>query len=229
MKDTSRLVGYDLRKFTKAYLDFRWSAEYREQYLLRPECPYPLSVDGTVWPSRFRIKAAEDVAPLLSPGDIELEPSSGNQNFQLFDLWDDLDEMTSEYTPAEDGGSGIAVGLLEEGKYPHDYVPVEDGWWRAIHGSQINPETPRPAWGVLGYDVANSGFLSALFSFARAPDEREQMRKVWAKHINGSGLFDAVEDAVRFCDDANARLRDDGPFYVFKLFLIWGTPAVQGT
>jgi hypothetical protein len=221
MTTNSDLVGFDIRwARSKPLLDL-WPDQRREQFLLRPDVLIPLSVDRGAWPSRFKLEAGADPFAGQSGDVIRIEPGLTGPHFQLFDLWDSLSRMLGQYRPIDPADCGIGVGLLRPEHYPEGAGFDAGEWWRAIHGTPINPPQPEPAWTVLGYDVANSGFNSAVSNCGMLDEERPALRAAWGPRINPFGVFGTVEDAVAFCTDANQRLADNGPFYVMELFLIW--------
>ncbi len=221
MNEISQLIGYDIRRIPASYQTARWRTDLRKMFLIRPETPCPLSVDKLVWPSRFRMESIPP-GPLSTPDDIVLQPTPRTRYFELFDLWDDLDEMVSEYKPTISGDCGLAIGLLRPENYAHGQSVLQDSWWHAITGCTVRPANQRNEWELLGYDVANSGFTSALSNCGRQPHEQREAEARWGKYLNDFGLFKIASDATYFCEDANKRLSSDGPFYVYELFLIWG-------
>lgn len=224
MTTISDLIGYDVRRAISSSLRGLWGAKRREGYLLRPEIDYPYSVDRIVWPSRFQLGPMNPYPFPQPPDTIVIDPATADPHFQLFDLWDDLVKMLGPYRPSAEGDFGVAIGLVRPDRYPSGKGPVQDEWWRAIHGSPATPSAPESGWRMIGYDVANSGYTSALSNCGFVGDEKVRLRKTWSRSINQSGLFDSVDDAAAFCADANVRIAEDGPFFVFELFLTWATP-----
>jgi hypothetical protein len=213
------MVGYDVRWFPPGFLTSRWDAALRMKYLLRPGIVRPFSVGKTVWPSRFQVGEGERDVFSGYPENIRLDPDE-NTHFYLFGLWDSYGEMLANYKPASEPAYVLGAGLLRKEQYPADAGFKTDEWWRAIHGSPIDPPEPKGEWNLLGYDVANSGLTSAMTNFSLPEAELALLREKWAGGINDHGLFSAADEAVRFCLDANVRLADEGPFYVWELFLI---------
>lgn len=219
MTAASQLIGYDIRRAPSTYLSTRWGSAERERFLIHPDTPCPLSVDRLVWPSRFRLESTPP-GLLSAPDDIVLTSDPRHRYFKLFDLWDDMDEMVSEYRPTEPGDCGVAIGILPP---PPESEPANDAWWHAIKGCTVHPSHRQATWESLGYDIANSGFTSALSSCGRTPQERAESEMRWRAHLNAYGLFMSFSEAALFCLDANSKIADDGPFYVFEIFLLWGT------
>jgi hypothetical protein len=223
MKSLSQLVGYDVRRGVSPFLLGLWDDDRRDEFLLRPDVRYPFSVDRFVWPSRFQL-GPDNPYPFPQQADtIVIDLATANQHFQLFDLWDDLVKMLGPYRSSPEGDYGIAAGLVCPEHYPSGSGFVRDDWWRAIHGSPISPAKPQDGWKLIGHDVANSGYTSSVSNFGTLAGERGAMRKNWGGSINEYGLFETIGDAMRFCADSNVRLASDGPFFVFELFVIWGS------
>jgi hypothetical protein len=182
---------------------------------------YPLSVDKTVWPSRFRI--GQEV--LQFDKDILVDSATGNSYFMAFGLWEGLGEMIAEYVPCQGGDCAIAVFVYVPDASVDDRAIVggtNDSWWTAIMEAEPQPSDIQDDWIELGYDVANSGFLSALSNCGFSDDERDKMRALWRSQINHIGLLADLDAAKMYCVDAHRRAASDGPFFVFKLFLVWG-------
>jgi hypothetical protein len=205
-------------------MSLRWDPPTRDIYLLRPEIECPLSIDRTVWPSRFRSSQRE---VLQFGDDIHLDPATANSYFVAFRLWNDLAEMIAEYRPGKDNDCGVAVSLVLPESYADPSTVATDEWWNAAVSIPTHPSSPDANWLLLGYDIANSGFMSAVSNCGLTEDEREPMRAMWGRYLNDVGLFAEFSSADAFCRDANVRISDDGPFYVFELFLIWGNPRVS--
>lgn len=225
MNESSRLIGFDIRRTPAAYQQNHWGPRERELFLIRPNTPCPLSVDNLVWPTRFRMEHMPP-GPLSAPDDILLRPSTKTRYFDLFGLWDDLNEMISEYKPTIAGDCGLAVGLVFPEHSAFEKSVIQDSWWQAINGCSVRPSTRREKWELLGYDVANSGYTSALSNCGRQPRDRNEAESKWGACLNDFGLFKAVPDAIRFCEASNKTLTSDGPFYVFELFIMWGNLTI---
>ncbi|WP_169978641.1 hypothetical protein [Tautonia rosea] len=227
MGSLGRLIGYDIRFAPSPRLQGLWTSERREQFLLRPEVDYPYSVDRAVWPSRFRLGSAEPPPGLEGAEMILLDPATANTHYQLFDLWDDLTRMLAPHRASSDGDVGVSIGLVFPEHDPEKTLTLEDEWCRAILGSPILPSEPDPAWKRIGYDVANSGFLSAISNCGMSESERSPLRRRWSNHLNTFGLFESGDAAIRYCVDANERIKDDSPFFVFELHLIWSSIPIS--
>ncbi|MEW4568321.1 hypothetical protein AB1L88_10675 [Tautonia sp. JC769] len=227
MRPLGRLIGFDIRLAPSPRLRSLWTGERRESFLLRPDLNFPFSIDRAVWPSRFQLGAAQASPGLEGADVIVLDPASANTHFQLFDLWDDLNQMLVPHRKTPEGDAGLSVGLVLPEQDPNESTFPEDEWCRAILDTPIRPPDPDPAWTRIGYDVANSGFTSALSNCGMSDDERPTLRRLWSNRLNRFGLFESAEDAQRYRADANRRIEEDGPFFVFELHLIWSSVPIS--
>ena len=212
------LVGFDVRWVSDpGFLGF-WDDARRQQYLIRPEVGYPLSIDRHVWPSRFAQPGlAEPIGAVA-----DLDGGAGGMHFANLSFWGSLREMVSQYKPSLSRDCVIAAALLiPQGQRTGVKGPADP--WRAFVTSQrTDPDQPGQRWVSLGCDVANDGYLSGLSNCGMFESERQSLRARWSDSLNEYGLFVAPENALAFCDDANTRLKDDGPFHVFELFVVSG-------
>jgi hypothetical protein len=208
----SNLIGFDVRSCSNEWLN-QWTPERREQFLIRSEAPFPISIDRTAWPSRFTLSNR--------PQPDQIEALIGGSHFKLFGLWLDLAAMMSNHVPSKAPDCGIAVGLIVPEVSTGDRYVRE--WVKAIKGDPIHPEKPQRGWTALGYDVANTGYGSGLTNCGMFVEERPRLRQRWRPHLNEYGLFAAIDSATQFCQDANVRLEPDGPFLIFQLSALWGS------
>jgi hypothetical protein len=213
-----RLIGFDIRWLSKpGFLDF-WDEPRRQQYLIRPEVAYPLSIDRHVWPSRFSLPGL--LEPVASVAD--LDGVAGGQHFDTFAFWANLTDMVSNYRPAGEPDCVIGVALLIPQVQRAGAKGPADPWRAFVTGQHTDPDEPGEKWVPLGCDVANDGYLSGLSNCGMFESERQSVRGRWSASLNEFGLFNSPETAQSFCDEANTRLKEDGPFHVFELFLISG-------
>lgn len=215
----NKLIGFDIRLLSNDFLLRRWSASIREQFLLKSNISIPLSIDKTVWPSRFKIISDQSVNA-LTLDDISITSTENNQYFVCYDIWDDLNEMITQYKPISKGRDyGIAINLIT----PDDIVDQNDEWLNSIINSfSCSPSVPSQEWLFLGYDIANSGFSSMLFHFGLKEEEKRNMRPIWSRYLNDHGLIKTEAKAIEFWQNESNRMMEDSPFYIFQLFLVWG-------
>jgi hypothetical protein len=189
------LLGFDVRDACDP--GATWDGARRDLYLLRGDAPRPLSVDVRVWPGLFDT--------VLSPP-AWTGPNQG--------LWEDLFAMREALGPLGPTPSPawtVAVGWVAQAGV---FQPTE---W----GPFIEPVTPSSLgaeWTLLGFDVADAGFISGLSNCGYEPAERAELRAVWAASLNEHHLFRDVERALAFRTLSDERVADHAPFFVYSLY-----------
>lgn len=189
MQATGRVYGFDGR----VRLDGSapdWPPERRAAYLLRPEIKRPVSVDRAVWPP---------VEPALTP--------SG----AAADYWSNLTDLRAACRTAglvPDACSIVALSAL-----------ASDVDLSRVLELLSPPLEPRSHWHSLGYDVADSGLLSALSNAGFVPgiDDITTLRMRWAPLLNDHGLFSAARDADAFRAFSDLRVSEHAPFFVHEI------------
>ncbi|MBW2740457.1 MAG: hypothetical protein JRE64_16790 [Deltaproteobacteria bacterium] len=221
----NKLIGFDIRFLSDDFLLQRWSASIRDQYLLKSNIPLPLSIDRSVWPSRFKIISDQSING-LTLDDISSTSTRHNQYFVCYDIWNDLNEMISQYKPVSKGKDyGIAINLI----IPDNIINQNDEWLNSIINSpSCSPSVPNQEWLFFGYDIANSSFSSMLFRFGLKEEEKRNMRPIWSRYLNDYGLIKTEEKAIEFWQNGSNRMIEDSPFYIFQLFLICGELCGMG-
>lgn len=215
----SRILGFDVRYAPAAFVDLRWDDASREAHLIEPGVKVPLSVDRSVWPSRFRLEGS--APPVITRADdIWIAPDPETAYFEAFDLWPTLGSMLPRHNPYDLGDCAILICFADEAIYEGRLK--SDDFWRATYADADALQSPDPGWIALGNDVANGGLLSALSNCGLGNLRRRDGRPAWARSLNAHGLLSDPRDAVEACRFMNARPASDGPFYVFELYLVWG-------
>jgi len=215
------VIGFDVRRSPVATAPVLMDRARRSGGLLVPTCPLVLTADRSIWPSIFYLEGRYDAAAVQFPDDIVLPATAGNRYFEAFDLWDNVYAMRSAYVQTATGDSGVAFGLLRPDDYGDTLIP--DSWFEAIHeGTGVTPGVAGSDWPFLGFDVVNSGFMSAISGFGSL-DDIDALRSRWRSYPNVFGLFERRDVALNYCKEANVRLKGDGPFFVLALFLLWDT------
>ena len=170
--------------------DPNWSDLRRARYLLRPEISRPLSVDPQVWPKAFSVEFNEGFAR---------------------DYWTDLAELRRISRKQDvDKDDFALVALAVRGDKDQVYT-------------LFMPPTPSELdanWQTLGWDVADSGLISALSNCGYRSEEVDTLRQIFAPKLNDHGLFDDVEAAETFCVRSEARVPEHPPFFVHQLFCL---------
>ena len=176
------LLGFDLRLPADSYVRDRWEQETREDFLLRSEIQWPLSVDDSVWPSFFNELEAAAV-PLNS-----VRPSLW--------FWFNLTKMRSFFLAwkkvQSQRGIPIAVVLITEAP-----LRSNDYWEGVLYPHDVlSPGEVPPKWLFLGYDVADQYKLSGLVNCRYTDAERATLRATWAARLNENGLLQTLDDAM---------------------------------
>lgn len=219
-----RIIGFDVRYAPATFVRDRWEPPTRELYLVDPTVPVPLSVDRTVWPSRFRMQDAEP-PPITRLDDILVPRNDDTAYFEAFDLWPSFGWMFMHHKESAAGDCAVAIGLVEERAYGPGFNP--DSWWRAIYPTAFPASQLDPAWPLLGFDAANSGMLSALTNCGRTGPLADATRQTYGSRLTEHGLLKEEADAVKFAEEANRWAQGDGPFYAFAIYLVWGAEHLR--
>jgi hypothetical protein len=85
--------------------------------------------------------------------------------------------------------------------------------WRKSNADMVSPNNE---WQFLGYDIADSAFTSGLSNCGYINGEQ----KYTSQGLNEHHLFINVEDALRFKEYSDRRVKEHAPFYVYGLYLI---------
>lgn len=216
---TERVVGFDLRCAPAIARRTKWRPADRERFLLDTGTKDPLSIDTAWWPSRFVVKdgRARGFAPARL---IEIDPGPDTHFLESFKLWPSIGWVYYAHQPCDEGDVAIAVSLVDARHYPDGFKP--DRWFELIRAAADPDVRLEPTWRLLGYDVADNGYYSALTNFARARARHDQLRVDWQDEMNPHGLFHGAEGAVRFATAMNDEHPDHAPFYAFGLWCVWG-------
>jgi hypothetical protein len=220
-----RLLGFDARERADE-LTTLWSADRREQFLLRANVATPLSVDVLVWPSVFDIGQGiglpRSERERLHLAGVSLPAYTGTN----VGLWEDAPRML-DY-------------LSQRGAETRPYVVIAVSWFTGGGASGADsfgpypartlPATRHPSWQRLGFDVADGSLLSGLTNCGYQMEEAPALRAQWGPRLNQSHLFDTVDDALQFGSLTDARVPAHAPFRVYGLYLVdeLASPAAIG-
>jgi hypothetical protein len=197
-------VGVDLRVHPDQ-LGAAWTLERRRQYLLRLDVPLPLSVDPMVWPSRFwqpHVPPGAGIPRRLGT----VAVPTGTPGYTALGLWrdvDDLERFRSDH--ALPIGRDWLVGVVA--------WPGDDPSRRTV--DDLSPKLD--GWITLGFDVADSSFVSGLLNCGYAVDEREWLAATWGPRLNEHGLLASLDEASAFVELTDERVPEHAPFLVFEL------------
>jgi hypothetical protein len=205
------LVGFDIRLSAEQYVKSWWDQKRRDEYLLRPDTQWPLSVDGLVWPSMFRV-AKLDSLPDLAPHVIDLAPGR-------FPDHSDLDQLKKIRELAGRSGGIITAFELFTEKVPEgEFIAYERAG--IVHGLEVpatNPASLPRLTEFLGFDVADGGHISGLSNCGYKQEAKDVLAKQWGKRLNKYGLLPSLGDAVEFREMTNARVPEHAPFWIFGI------------
>ena len=209
-------LGYDFRFAFEVYAATHWNDDRRDGFLLRPEIDMPASVDPLVWPSLFTY-----------PGDFIARHPDGLARIQVtpehilqraLGLWPEFESMANVLAAAEEehdlieSGISIAITLVDLVSHERDTA------WSALIDLGAEAEPPPDGWTLMGYDVADGGFISGLSNCAYDRIERDAFKHIWASRLNGFGLLRSTSEAAEFRELSNRRVPEHQPFYVYGLY-----------
>jgi hypothetical protein len=205
------LVGFDIRLSAEQYVELWWDQKHRDEYLLRPDTPWPLSVDGLVWPSMFRV-AKLDSLPDLAPYVIDLAPGR-------FPDFADLEQLKKiREMSGKSGGIILAIELFTEKVPEGEHITYERaGITYGFETPATNPAFLPRLTEFLGFDVADAGHISGLSNCGYKQEEKDRLAEQWGKRLNKHGLLPSLGDAVEFREMTNARVPEHAPFWIFGM------------
>ncbi len=205
---TPQFLGFDVR-LDPVNLARGWSAERRNQYLLRDDIEVPISIDPMVWPSKFwQRHVPPGIGIPRHLGTVAVPDAT--PGYTILGLWADLDEL--ERFARNTGVTIDPATLIAVLAWPGD---EED-----LAGSSLETSSPLPdlaAWTCLGFDVADHSFISGLNNCGYDPDERASLANIWRASLNEHGLLTELEAARRFAEMTDERVPEHAPFLVFEL------------
>ncbi len=148
-------------------LDVRIASEQAAQkwlaardYSLWPDSPFGCSVDTAVWPSVFCSSNSN------KQDKIEVPPLA--EYWSAFELWDDLEEMTSYLTPKSAGSEMIAICIDRD----YEKRPTKMSLVAALCDSAIDGKAMQSRVTILGYDICDAYFTSMILNAGATNDLR---------------------------------------------------------
>ena len=123
------------------------------------------------------------------------------------------------------GGVFIGVELLSEKHAEDETIPyvLAGGIQCAVWLERTTPASlPEPST-LLGYDVADAGWISGLTNCGYTQTDLEELTPAWSDRLNSYGLLATLEDAVAFRQVSDARIAEHAPFWIYAL---WELPDV---
>lgn len=209
-------LGYDFRFAFEVYAATHWNDDRRDGFLLRPEIDMPASVDPLVWPSLFTYPGDFISRHPDSLARIQVTPEHILQ--RALGLWPEFEGMANVLATAEEEHdlieSGIAIAITLVDLVSHE----RDTAWSALIDLGAEADPPSDGWTLMGYDVADGGFISGLSNCAYDRIERDAFKHIWASRLNGFGLLRSTSEAAEFRELSDRRVPEHQPFYVYGLY-----------
>jgi len=213
-------IGFDIRRSPKSIESAFMPPERRSECLLLPECSNVISADRSIWPSVFYNQNEYQYVENKFADDIIISEKISDDYFQSFNLWEDLNDMLLAYKESLTGDCGVVFGLVKPDYYENDFV--SDSWFDAIYSDKgVVAQKTAVDWSLLGFDVVNSGFQSAISGFIIK--DKDALKSKWADSINEHCLFNSRNQALLYNKYFNLDNLVDGPFYTLAIFLLWDT------
>ncbi|HKW02078.1 MAG TPA: hypothetical protein VJN96_19810 [Vicinamibacterales bacterium] len=218
-----RIVRFDVRLNNGDYLNASWDKARRDSFLLKPDVEWPLSVDPLVWPSVFYSAIFREAVD-TSYSSIEVPPSTDGGKY-----WLNLDRMTAHYDrhkKTDTSGVMVAIELFfPEALLVGDVVHYEqlDGIQCGIWLDRTIPAELPSGCALLGYDVADAGWISGLTNCGYVTGEKEPLARAWATRLNQFGLLSSLEDALEFKRMTDERVKEHSPFWVYGIWQVSGS------
>jgi len=211
------LLGFDIRLSMEDYVHAIWNKKSRDEYLLRPEIEWLLSVDTMIWPSFFRYSTGgKDSSYFYFEEGLDVDVTTCNSLHSAFDLWQDSKEMETYFLKQKNklltNGIEIAVVLFK------DESLKCDEFWSAVLDFSLSTKSLKKDWIFLGYDVADRDLISGLSNCGYSENEKRILQKEWKTLLNKYGLLGSLKDAKKFKKICDQRVVEHAPFYIYGLF-----------
>ena len=206
MTSERRLLGFDGREDAEDCRKTPIPSAVREEFLLRPEIECPFSVDWHTWPSHFLYYP--QIRHLIGPGEPALIETDADCRGGL---WLSLERMRRRLSENRRNAVAVAIEVFSPDRASLDEFPSP------LVYSQTEPEILPAGSALLGFDVADSGFCSALSNCGYSVDERNELRPQWQSRINDFGLLKTQEAAIEFKEVSDRRVIEHAPFWVYRL------------
>ena len=208
------LLCFDVRQ-QALNRELDWPDERRQTYLFRPDIKFPVSTDRHVLDTLDSRYYDADTFPYTGP----FSPFWENlAELQLF-----LDALKLNAKNYWLMAISIDSSLLTQSDFKY---------WNKLLGNKsqallkarlfeglATPNAVDEGWEFLGYDVADTGFTSALSNMGFTDDDNlPNLRAQWGGVLNTHHLFNKTDDAVQFKEFSNLRAPEYAPFYIFGLW-----------
>jgi len=220
-----RLIRFDVRLDKSDYVDSFWDGAHRKAYLLNSDVEWPLSADPFVWPSVFYSKILREAVD-VPYASIEVPPDADGGRY-----WVNLDDMKKHYaTHQKFGTRGITIAIelfFPEASLVGDVVHYQEaeGIQCGIPLGRTLPSELPLGSELLGYDVADAGWISGLTNCGYWPEEKAALARTWATRLNDFGLLTTLGDAAEFKRVTDERVPEHAPFWIYGLWRVPDSPA----
>jgi len=205
-------LGYDLRACAKDYVSTEWLATRRLTYLLKHDIRWPLSVDTAVWPSLFHFTSRRgDYRPVET---VEVEPTNNEQ--LVLRLWADFAAMEATFREKAKGQTCFVRVAIELWDDRRDAAETPE--WQLIAETLSRHGEPPRGWTSVGYDIADTDFVSGLMNCGYMENERTEL-SASTRALNEFGLFSDLERAAEFRSISEKRVPEHAPFFVYRLLV----------
>ncbi len=206
------VIGFDARDMETAYI-LGWPQDRRERFLLKEELAKPLSIDVLVWPSIF-LPAITFVGGTSQDSLYETDLKIPVEYRSLDNLWRNLGEMQR-----------YLKDHLQTRRAQYWEIAITEFMSKSdkeelVSKGVFKPNAVSQEWRLLGYDVSNSDFRSALTGSAYEKSEIQILRQRWAPYLNESHLFTDLKQAREFANWADGRDIGHAPCSVNGLYLV---------
>ncbi|HEY1756017.1 MAG TPA: hypothetical protein VGG72_11515 [Bryobacteraceae bacterium] len=185
--DGAIVLGFDARHALDDRTFVAWDQDRRSQYLIRPEVPWPLSVDPMVWPA----------------------PTSETTNDNFLNLWPSAAAVFAAFpgeTPVV-----IEIAVVPDPQSAGYWTRQMGGVVvQESAPSQYQTES-------LGYDVADRFLFSALSNGGFSEEKMAVIRSRCATRINSFGLFGDPAEAADLKIICDHSLEELAPFCVYRI------------
>jgi hypothetical protein len=200
------MLGFDARQTAEDCATNPLPDDMRQQFLLRPEIECPRSIDKGIWRAHFLYhpQVRHLIAPQQPPLIVADADCSGG-------LWLSLERMKRRLSEHARPAVLLAVELFA----PEETTVAE--FPSSLIYSQTDPSALPSDSLLLGYDVADSGFISGLSNCGYSDEELGALRPEWKEKINDFGLLRTQDDAFAFVEITNRRVPEHAPFWVYGL------------
>jgi hypothetical protein len=131
-------------------------------------------------------------------------------------LWSSFSDLCEFLSLSSTSAEITAISLSVDELYLHGEL-WQDGLSSAV------PKSPPAGWSLLGFDVADSSFLSGLANCGYTDHlVLLEARKNWANRLNEWHLFQEEDAARSFREEVDIRVPEHAPFFVFGLWVLVG-------